>query len=49
MQNVLKINILFLDSSRGKSKTSRWFEPPEEENHEQEITAEWEAWLRGRR
>ncbi|CRL04208.1 CLUMA_CG017308, isoform A [Clunio marinus] len=37
------------DPSKGKSKTSRWFEPPEKENHEQEISAEWESWLRGRR
>ena len=36
-------------AARGKAKTSRWFEPPEKENHEQEVTAEWEAWLRGRR
>lgn len=33
----------------GKTKTSRWFEPVEKDNHEQEMTAEWEAWLRGRR
>lgn len=37
------------DASKNKSKTSRWFEPPEKENHEQELTAEWESWLRGRR
>jgi NADH dehydrogenase [ubiquinone] 1 alpha subcomplex assembly factor 2 len=37
------------DLSRGKSKTSRWFEPPEKDNHEQEMTAEWASWLRGRR
>lgn len=37
------------DVSRGKSKTSRWFEPAEKDNHEQEMAAEWESWLRGRR
>lgn len=37
------------DASRGKSKTSRWFEPVEKDNHMQEMTAEWESWLRGRR
>jgi len=37
------------DPSRGKSKTSRWFKPPEKDNHEQEMTAEWASWLRGRR
>jgi NADH dehydrogenase [ubiquinone] 1 alpha subcomplex assembly factor 2 len=37
------------DLNRGKSKTSRWFEPPEKENHEQEMAGEWESWLRGRR
>lgn len=30
-------------------RQQRWFEPPEKENHEQEMAAEWEAWLRGRR
>lgn len=37
------------DLNRGKAKTSRWFEPPEKENHEQEMAGEWESWLRGRR
>lgn len=37
------------DLSKGKNKTSRWFEPPEKENHEQEMASEWESWLRGRR
>lgn len=37
------------DETKNKRKTSRWFEPPEKENHEQELTAEWESWLRGRR
>lgn len=33
----------------GNERRQRWFEPVEAENHEQEMTAEWEAWLRGRR
>lgn len=33
----------------GNIRRQRWFEPPEKENHEQEMAAEWEAWLRGRR
>lgn len=37
------------DPKTGKRKISRWFEPPEKENFEQEVTAEWEAWLRNRR
>lgn len=39
------------DPSKGKRKTSRWFEPPgkPELDHGHEITAEWESWLRGRR
>ncbi|XP_037960450.1 NADH dehydrogenase [ubiquinone] 1 alpha subcomplex assembly factor 2 [Teleopsis dalmanni] len=35
--------------STGKSKTSRWFEPRDKDAFDQELTAEWEAWLRGRR
>lgn len=35
--------------SIGKRKSSRWFEPKTKEDFEQEVTAEWEAWLRGRR
>lgn len=35
--------------SVGKRKASRWFDPPEKEDFEQELPAEWEAWLRGRR
>lgn len=35
--------------STGKRRDSRWFEPPEKDNFEQEMPAEWEAWLRGRR
>lgn len=37
------------DPSGGRRKRARWFEPPEKENHEQEMAAEWESWLRGRR
>lgn len=35
--------------SIGKRKASRWFEPSDKEAFDQELTAEWEAWLRGRR
>ncbi|XP_052861440.1 NADH dehydrogenase [ubiquinone] 1 alpha subcomplex assembly factor 2 [Anopheles cruzii] len=37
------------DPSVGRRKASRWFEPTAKEAYDQEITAEWEAWLRGRR
>uniref|UniRef100_A0A182JFP3 NADH dehydrogenase [ubiquinone] 1 alpha subcomplex assembly factor 2 n=2 Tax=Anopheles atroparvus TaxID=41427 RepID=A0A182JFP3_ANOAO len=37
------------DPSVGRRRASRWFEPTEKEAYDQEITAEWEAWLRGRR
>lgn len=37
------------DPSRGKRRPSRWFVPADKENFEQELSAEWEAWLRGRR
>lgn len=33
----------------GKRKSSRWFEPANKEEFDQELTAEWEAWLRFRR
>uniref|UniRef100_A0A7R9H9I3 NADH dehydrogenase [ubiquinone] 1 alpha subcomplex assembly factor 2 n=1 Tax=Timema poppense TaxID=170557 RepID=A0A7R9H9I3_TIMPO len=33
----------------GKRRAERWFTPKNPENFEQEIPAEWEAWLRGRR
>lgn len=33
----------------GKRKPSRWFEPVEKDDFQQEMPAEWEAWLRGRR
>lgn len=35
--------------SIGKRKASRWFEPADKEAFDQERTAEWDAWLRGRR
>lgn len=37
------------DPSVGRRKSSRWFEPKEKEDFEQEMPAEWDAWLRGRR
>ncbi|XP_053658429.1 NADH dehydrogenase [ubiquinone] 1 alpha subcomplex assembly factor 2 [Anopheles marshallii] len=37
------------DPSVGRRRASRWFEPTAKEAYDQEITAEWEAWLRGRR
>lgn len=35
--------------SIGKRKASRWFEPIHKDDFDQELSAEWEAWLRGRR
>lgn len=36
--------------SIGKRKAERWFEPSgDKDAFDREITAEWEAWLRGRR
>lgn len=35
--------------SIGKRKPSRWFEPSQKDAFDQERTAEWDAWLRGRR
>lgn len=35
--------------SIGKRKASRWFEPPQKEDFQNEMSAEWESWLRGRR
>lgn len=35
--------------SLGKRRPSRWFEPKVKDEFEQELPAEWEAWLRGRR
>ncbi|RZB41604.1 NDUFA12 domain containing protein [Asbolus verrucosus] len=37
--------------SIGKRKPSRWFVPagPDKEDFQQEMPAEWESWLRGRR
>lgn len=37
------------DPSIGKRKSSRWFEPVNKDDFEQERTAEWDSWLRGRR
>ncbi|XP_063699110.1 NADH dehydrogenase [ubiquinone] 1 alpha subcomplex assembly factor 2 [Culicoides brevitarsis] len=37
------------DPSRGRRKTARWFEPLEKDNYGQEISGEWESWLRNRR
>ncbi|KAF2893574.1 hypothetical protein ILUMI_12603 [Ignelater luminosus] len=37
------------DPSRGKRRPSRWFVPATKDDFEQEMPAEWEAWLRGRR
>lgn len=33
----------------GKRKASRWFEPTDKDAFDQELTAEWDSWLRGRR
>ncbi|GJQ68865.1 hypothetical protein Trydic_g6064 [Trypoxylus dichotomus] len=35
--------------SVGKRLASRWFVPPEKDNFQQELPAEWESWLRHRR
>lgn len=35
--------------SVGKRRASRWFEPPEKGDFQQELPAEWESWLRHRR
>lgn len=37
------------DLNVGRRKASRYFEPPIKEDFQQELPAEWEAWLRGRR
>ncbi|XP_053689758.1 NADH dehydrogenase [ubiquinone] 1 alpha subcomplex assembly factor 2 [Sabethes cyaneus] len=37
------------NASLGQRRNQRWFEPTTKETYDQEITAEWEAWLRGRR
>jgi hypothetical protein len=34
---------LFADPRRGKRNPSRWFEPIEKNNFEQELPAEWEG------
>jgi len=35
--------------SIGKRRASRWFEPSDKDAFDQELPAEWEAWLRNRR
>lgn len=37
------------DPGVGRRKASRYFQPPEKHAFDQEISPEWEAWLRGRR
>lgn len=37
------------DPANGRRKTARYFEPKVKADFEQEMTAEWESWLRGRR
>ncbi|XP_056645559.1 NADH dehydrogenase [ubiquinone] 1 alpha subcomplex assembly factor 2 [Diorhabda carinulata] len=37
------------DPSVGKRRDSRWFTPPKKDDFMQEMPAEWESWLRGRR
>ena len=37
------------DPANGRRKTARYFEPQDKSDFEQEIPAEWEAWLRGRK
>ncbi|CAL8096432.1 unnamed protein product [Orchesella dallaii] len=37
------------DPSIGKRRDARWFEPVIKDKHDQEMPAEWESWLRGRR
>ncbi|XP_055705708.1 NADH dehydrogenase [ubiquinone] 1 alpha subcomplex assembly factor 2 [Phlebotomus papatasi] len=37
------------DPKNGRAKRARYFEPKEKEAFDQEMSAEWEAWLRGRR
>ncbi|XP_055693187.1 NADH dehydrogenase [ubiquinone] 1 alpha subcomplex assembly factor 2 [Lutzomyia longipalpis] len=38
------------DPEKGRAKRARYFEPPgKEEGFDHEMSAEWEAWLRGRR
>ncbi|XP_044762995.1 NADH dehydrogenase [ubiquinone] 1 alpha subcomplex assembly factor 2 [Coccinella septempunctata] len=38
-----------IPKSSNKQRNSRWFQPTEKDNFTQEVPAEWEAWLRGRR
>jgi NADH:ubiquinone oxidoreductase subunit len=44
-----KYNEIPANPQIGKRKPSRWFEPKVKEDFDQEMPAEWEAWLRGRR
>ncbi|XP_065348879.1 NADH dehydrogenase [ubiquinone] 1 alpha subcomplex assembly factor 2-like isoform X2 [Cloeon dipterum] len=37
------------DPQGGKRRPSRWFDPATKDDFQQEIPAEWEAWLRNRR
>lgn len=37
------------DPQRGRRKTARWFEPSVKDTYDQEISGEWESWLRNRR
>ncbi|XP_059473661.1 NADH dehydrogenase [ubiquinone] 1 alpha subcomplex assembly factor 2 isoform X2 [Neocloeon triangulifer] len=37
------------DPQGGKRRPTRWFDPATKDDFEQEIPAEWEAWLRNRR
>lgn len=38
-----------VSASSARSRPSRWFEPPNEDDFDNEMPAEWESWLRGRR
>ncbi|ERL86438.1 NADH dehydrogenase [ubiquinone] 1 alpha subcomplex assembly factor 2 [Dendroctonus ponderosae] len=38
-----------VNSSSSRSRPSRWFEPPIKDDFQNELSAEWESWLRGRR
>lgn len=37
-----------VNSSSSRSRPSRWFEPPVKDDFQNEISSEWESWLRGR-
>ncbi|XP_050308721.1 NADH dehydrogenase [ubiquinone] 1 alpha subcomplex assembly factor 2 [Anthonomus grandis grandis] len=38
-----------VNSVSSRTRPSRWFEPPIKDDFQSEMSAEWEAWLRGRR